>query len=361
MKRSMSMAALVGCTMLITIQTSVAGQLYIGQPPETIGPTVRCEMEIGAHTVFTVSDGLTYESTFVGHMVEFRSGQIVYPGSTYNVSLSTQILAAGGYVLNDLTPEAAYLYTQFRFGTLPGFSYSEDHDDYDQRVSESQLRHAIGYLQGIWTMWEIRYCISDVGLGWVADAEACGWTDVGDVRVMNITYPMRDGSFTDTKDYLCLAAGAQPPVTEPEFQLVDIDVKPGSDRNPINLKSKGVVPVAVFGADDFDVTLIDDPDSIILTDSTFDEPVGATPVRWSLGDIDGDGFEDIGLLFKTQELRPYLSTASAEVTLLGTTVDGVLFTGADAVDTFIKGKDKDKDKDNVSSPRKSHKGKGKKK
>jgi len=43
-----------------------------------------------------------------------------------------------------------------------------------------------------------------------------------------------------------------PPVIE-----VDIDIKPGSDPNSINLKSKGVVPVAVLTTDGFDASTVD--------------------------------------------------------------------------------------------------------
>jgi hypothetical protein len=38
---------------------------------------------------------------------------------------------------------------------------------------------------------------------------------------------------------------------------VDIDIKPGSDPNSINPKSMGVVPVAILGSDNFDVTEVD--------------------------------------------------------------------------------------------------------
>jgi hypothetical protein len=39
--------------------------------------------------------------------------------------------------------------------------------------------------------------------------------------------------------------------------LVDVDIKPGSCPNPLNVKSPGVLPVAVLGSEDFDVSTID--------------------------------------------------------------------------------------------------------
>ena len=38
---------------------------------------------------------------------------------------------------------------------------------------------------------------------------------------------------------------------------VDIDVKPGSDLNPINPMSRGVIPVAILGSDTFNVLDVD--------------------------------------------------------------------------------------------------------
>ncbi len=38
---------------------------------------------------------------------------------------------------------------------------------------------------------------------------------------------------------------------------VDVDIKPGSDLNPINPMSRGVIPVAILGSDTFDVADVD--------------------------------------------------------------------------------------------------------
>ena len=95
---------------------------------------------------------------------------------------------------------------------------------------------------------------------------------------------------------------------------VDVDIKPGSCPNPLNLKSKGVLPVAVLGTEDFDVTTID-PETISLTREGF-EDVGVAPIRWSYEDVatpfegelcdchdlNGDGILDLTLKFDTQEL-----------------------------------------------------------
>ncbi len=93
---------------------------------------------------------------------------------------------------------------------------------------------------------------------------------------------------------------------------VFVDIKPGSCSNPLNVKSRGVLPVAVLGTKDFDVTTID-PASIQLE--------GLAPIRWSYEDVatpfegepeacqdlDGDGYMDLTLKFKTQQLVGPLS------------------------------------------------------
>jgi len=94
---------------------------------------------------------------------------------------------------------------------------------------------------------------------------------------------------------------------------VFVDIKPGSCPNPLNLKSKEVLPVAILGTEDFDVTKID-PRTIILSQEGIEE--GVAPIRWNLEDVatpfegelcdcpdlNGDGYLDLTLKFNTQEL-----------------------------------------------------------
>ena len=85
---------------------------------------------------------------------------------------------------------------------------------------------------------------------------------------------------------------------------MEVDIKPGNDENNINLKSKGVVPAAVLTTDDFDAATID-PASAKLA--------GASPERWKLEDVDGDGDDDLLFHFRTQDLE--LDQSSTEATL----------------------------------------------
>jgi len=65
-------------------------------------------------------------------------------------------------------------------------------------------------------------------------------------------------------------------VTIHVIQEIAIDIKPGSCPNPLNVKSKGVLPVAILGTSDFDVTHVD-PASVLLE--------GVSPLRWNLEDV----------------------------------------------------------------------------
>jgi len=101
---------------------------------------------------------------------------------------------------------------------------------------------------------------------------------------------------------------------------VTIDIKPGSDKNNINLKSRGVVPVAVLTTDDFDAGTVD-PATVQFA--------GAAPVCWKLKDVDDDGDDDMMFHFRTQDLN--LDQDSTEATLTGQTTQGVLIEGSDEV------------------------------
>ena len=98
---------------------------------------------------------------------------------------------------------------------------------------------------------------------------------------------------------------------------VFVDVKPMSCPNPLNVRSKGVLPVAILGTEDFDVRAVD-PASIELNLVNLGLADGARvcPLRWAyedvatpyLADWDGcheagpDGYLDLVLMFDTPEV-----------------------------------------------------------
>jgi predicted amidohydrolase YtcJ len=103
-------------------------------------------------------------------------------------------------------------------------------------------------------------------------------------------------------------------------QELAIDVRPGAEPNPINLKSKGVVPVALLATDDLDLALVD-PTTVAWG--------GVAPTSWLQQDVDGDGDLDLLFYFDTQSLG--LTKASTRATLTGLTYAGVVFQGNDTI------------------------------
>ena len=141
----------------------------------------------------------------------------------------------------------------------------------------------------------------------------------------------------------------------PEPTPVSLDIKPGACPNPLNVKSRGVLPVAILGTEDFDVTTID-PASIRLAGvaaiRSNIEDVG-TPFEPFIGkediydcNIEGpDGYIDLTLKFDTQEI--VLALGEVEdgeaplLTLTGNLMEefgGTPIMGEDVVVILKKGK-----------------------
>ena len=100
-----------------------------------------------------------------------------------------------------------------------------------------------------------------------------------------------DGPIIELRFVSSVPIQLSPPLASDE---VEIDIKPGGNPNNINLKSKGVVPVAVLTTEVFDANDID-PTTVKFAGAS-------PPVRWTLCDVDGDGDDDMLFHFKTQDL-----------------------------------------------------------
>lgn len=85
------------------------------------------------------------------------------------------------------------------------------------------------------------------------------------------------------------------PVPEP----INIDIKPGTDLNPINPKGKGRIPVAILSTEEFYA-----PDMVDRNSLTFGRRGEETSFAFCSGtpeDVNGDGFEDLVCYFNTQQ------------------------------------------------------------
>ncbi len=130
--------------------------------------------------------------------------------------------------------------------------------------------------------------------------------------------------------------------------VVAVDIKPGGCPNPLNVKSSGVLPVAILGSGDLDVSQIV-PTSVRLA--------GVEAIRNSYEDVAApvtdtndcnctaqgpDGYPDLTLKFKTQEIVEAIGDVN-EGDVLTLELTGVLFgerpiEGADCV--VIRGRHK---------------------
>jgi hypothetical protein len=113
---------------------------------------------------------------------------------------------------------------------------------------------------------------------------------------------------------------------DPVTAVTTIDIKPGSDRNPVNPRSRGTIPVAVLSTAVFDATTVD-PSSVRFG------PQGteARPVRAGVEDVNDDGRADLLLNFDLQQIGFICGQTSAS--LSGQTIAGDALQGSDAVAT----------------------------
>lgn len=133
---------------------------------------------------------------------------------------------------------------------------------------------------------------------------------------------------------------------EERDQEVPFDVKPGSCPNPLNTRGRGVLPAAIVGSEDFDVSDVD-VSTVQLE--------GVSPLRWNMEDVatpyDGgisdppdrnectdemaDGIMDLTLKFDAQEVVAALGPVAAGdvvvVQLTGNLLDGTPIVGQDVV------------------------------
>ncbi len=107
---------------------------------------------------------------------------------------------------------------------------------------------------------------------------------------------------------------------------VEIDIKPGSEENVINLGSNGNVPVAIFSTPQFDAATID-PVTISLANATL-KVKGKGTLMYSLDDINGDGLLDMLVHIQTVGLE---ITSPESVQLAGKTIFGTPIFGTDSI------------------------------
>ena len=114
----------------------------------------------------------------------------------------------------------------------------------------------------------------------------------------------------------------------PAVTLVAIDIKPGTDINPINLASAGVIPVAILSSADFDALIVD-PLSIRLAGAGIKQVGSNGKYLCFREDVNFDGLIDLVCQASTAQL--VLTEGDVTASLDAETFDGILVHGEDNI------------------------------
>jgi hypothetical protein len=179
-------------------------------------------------------------------------------------------------------------------------------------IGDPRVQAAIGYIESNWNPTadsQTMYCLMKGFESYGIETITVGGNPVDwfDVFADHIIATQHADGYWDTLSWgvmldtlfalLTLEKFAPPP---PVIE-VPVDIHPMSWPNPLNVNKKGVLPVAILGTEDFDVTQID-PATILLE--------GVAPLRWALEDVGTpgdplagpDGILDLSLKFEAQEI-----------------------------------------------------------
>jgi len=122
-------------------------------------------------------------------------------------------------------------------------------------------------------------------------------------------------------------------VVPPNTRFLAIDIKPGSDTNPINIKSQVNLPVAILSSSDFDAPAQVDRETLTFGRTGDEDSIhrrgGKRVPNCSVQDVNLDSLNDLVCHFRTQatQFRP----GDRAGILKGRTFNGTPIAGSDAV------------------------------
>lgn len=167
------------------------------------GPTVEVTRTAGTYPVSPVSGEFTLDPSAELMAITAETGPFqsfcvealedITVGSTYDVVLNDEAILGDGRWPGELpgddggdliSPETAYLYTMFRNGTLAGYDYTPGPGG-TRPASALALQTAIWYLE-YEEGYRVLGALSDEAQDFISLAQCAAWTDIGNVRVLNL-------------------------------------------------------------------------------------------------------------------------------------------------------------------------------
>jgi hypothetical protein len=171
--------ALLGCVLMAS-SALAAPSIYV---TETSGHYYGSGGEFTVTPLGDLPTIIGSTAPFYSFCLEGNEYITVNPGSTYDVVLNTGAVQGGvggaSMGFDPLDPKTAYLYSSFVAGTLAGYDYTPGTG---REQSAGALQNVIWYLEGETTT-------APTGTRETAFYTAAlnsGWTDLGNVRVMNL-------------------------------------------------------------------------------------------------------------------------------------------------------------------------------
>lgn len=154
-----------------------------------------------------------------------------------------------------------------------------------------------------------------------------GWhADAGSIGRIRITDNEANSMVVTVDNLMVEDSDAPSPSPSPSPDQVVIDIRPGSDKNPIN-RSASAVPVAILSNTSFDASDVD-PTTVTLEGAPVRNRGNGDPSA-SLVDVDGDGDLDLLLLVDARQMT--LAPGDVEARLIGATYAGTPFEATDTV------------------------------
>ncbi len=297
-----------------------SGSLNISSPAADI--TVSNKLAFGAYSTFTAAPGAVIhmtgsafenENTDPADLAGLSSLELIFEGGAEDIDPFEVAAAVGGgfgdnFALGALTVGSVdtgkvQLVDAFDNGNrdVGGSECLFAYEVIINEGSQLDLNSLLLYVEG-----DVESTLD----GWIADGRL--FDSLLGSTVLDAVYVTEDDWTMVIPD----------PVT-----FVDLDIKPGSDRNPVNLKSKGKLPVVLFGNEELDVSMID-LGTLLLNGVGLTEKNNGDLFA-SLEDEDGDGILDLVMHFGMQDLG--IEAGMDELLFSGSFLDGGAFEGSDII------------------------------